>query len=279
MPGPCICSGLSVANCLRQLCPLGTRSLSAQASVCGSRTVGRPEFIRGVQFRPLGRNSLTTFRGQTALRGCPRARGVRCRIAPCRSLCSPPPLPAGRFGLRPRPHWGHASLRDSSLRSPAGKKPLIAHFAGGARYVARTLIGKISLAIVRAPNSPFSAVKMGGPFSLRYLSPLCSPAVGTGQTQRNASWDVSAEIGWLRSAKKRASFFLYNWHCTYSTNGAGMIRCCLDIFATQKASVISYPRWPFMRAMRPVAEWRPFLFNWRFTTPAPRAVAPVVPRR
>ena len=183
MPGSCICSGLPVANCLRQLCPLGTRFLSAQASVCGSRTVGRPEFIRVVQFRPKGRNSLTTFRGQTALRGCPRARGVRCRIAPCRSLCSPPTLPAGRFGLRPRPPWGHASLRDSSLRSPAGKKPVIAHFVGGARYVARTLIGKISLAIVRAPNSPFSAVKMGGPFFLRCLSPLCSPAVGAGQTQ------------------------------------------------------------------------------------------------
>ena len=127
-PALVICSGLPVANCLRQLCPPGTRSLSAQASVCGSRTVGCPEFIRGIQFRPLGRNSLTTFRGQTALRGCPRARGVRCRIAPCRSLCSPPTLPAGRFGLRPRPHWGHASLRDSSLRSPAGKKPYIAHF-------------------------------------------------------------------------------------------------------------------------------------------------------
>ena len=141
VPGSCICSGLPVANCLRQLCPLGTRSLSAQASACGSRTVGRPEFIRVVQFRPKGRNSLTTFRGQTALRGCPRARGVRCRIAPCRSLCSPPTLPAGRFGLRPRPHWGHASLRDSSLRSPAGKKALIAHFDGGARNVARNGVG------------------------------------------------------------------------------------------------------------------------------------------
>ena len=43
VPGSCICSGLPVANCLRQLCPLGTRSLSAQASVCGSRTVGCPE--------------------------------------------------------------------------------------------------------------------------------------------------------------------------------------------------------------------------------------------
>ena len=140
-PALVICSGLPVANCLRQLCPLGTRFLSAQASVCGSRTVGRPEFIRVVQFRPKGRNSLTTFRGQTALRGCPRARGVRCHTAPYRSLCSPPTLSAGRFGLRPRPHWGHASLRDSLLRSPAGKKALIAHFDGGARNVARNGVG------------------------------------------------------------------------------------------------------------------------------------------
>ena len=36
VPDSCICSGLPVANCLRQLCPLGTRSLSAQASACGS---------------------------------------------------------------------------------------------------------------------------------------------------------------------------------------------------------------------------------------------------
>ena len=36
-------------------------------------------------------------------------------------------------------------------------------------------------AIVRARSSPFSAVKMGGPFSLRCLSPLCSSAVGVGQ--------------------------------------------------------------------------------------------------
>ena len=160
----------------------GPRRYAPWASVCGSRTVGCPEFIRGIQFRPLGRNSLTTFRGQTALRGCPRARGVRCRIAPCRSLCSPPTLPAGRFGLRPRPHWGHASLRDSSLRSPAGKKALIAHFDGGARNVARNGVGQLSPAFGARSCSSFSAVKMGGPFSLRCLSPLCSPAVGGGHT-------------------------------------------------------------------------------------------------
>ena len=76
-----------------------------------------------------------------------------------------------------------AVLDLGSLRSPAGKKPFTAHFAGGARYVARSMIGQISPAIRRAPNSPFSAIKMGGPFSLRCLSPPSPPAVGVRHTQ------------------------------------------------------------------------------------------------
>ncbi len=53
--------------------------------------------------------------------------------------------------------------------------------------------------------SPFSAVKMGGPFSLRCLSPLCSPAVGAGQTQI-----VLLEMlrcGWVISRRKRPMGF------------------------------------------------------------------------
>ena len=68
-----------------------------------------------------------------------------------------------------------------SLRSPAGKKASNAHFGGGARYVARSRVSQLTPTIARARSSPFSAVKMGGPFSLRCLSPLCSPAVGVGQ--------------------------------------------------------------------------------------------------
>ena len=177
VPGSCICSGLPVANCLRQLCPLGTRSLSAQASACGSPS------------------------------GCPRARGVRCRIAPCRSLCSPPTLPAGRFGLRPRPHWGHASLRDSSLRSPAGKKASIAHFAGGAHNVARNGVRQLPPSPGARSCSPISAVKMEGPFSLRCLSPLCPGAAGVKQAQ-------PTQVGMLHcsldnfAAQKTVLFFL-----------------------------------------------------------------------
>ena len=51
----------------------------------------------------------------------------------------------------------------------------------GSRAAIGSGVGQITHAIVRARSSPFSAVKMGGPFSLRCLSPLCSPAVGGGQ--------------------------------------------------------------------------------------------------
>ena len=57
-----------------------------------------------------------------------------------------------------------AVLDLGSLRSPAGKKPLIAHFDGGARYVARTMIGLLPLTIVRAPNSPFFRRQNGRAF-------------------------------------------------------------------------------------------------------------------
>ena len=100
--------------------------------------------------------------------------------------------------------------KESQRHGDSGKKPFIAHFDGGARYVARSRVGQLTPTIVRARSSPFSAVKMGGPFSLRCLSPLCSPAVGGGHTHP------------LR---------------------VGMFQCSLYIFATQKASVSLNSRW------------------------------------
>ena len=104
----------------------GPRRYAPWASVCGSRTVGRPEFIRGVQFRA---------------------------VRPEQS----DHVPVGRLP-------SGAVLDLGSLRSPAGKKASIAHFGGGARHVARSIVGQITPTIVRARSSPFSAAKMGGPF-------------------------------------------------------------------------------------------------------------------
>ena len=72
--------------------------------------------------------------------------------------------------------------KESQRHGDSGKKPFIAHFGGGARYVARSTVGLPTFTFVRARSSPFSVIKMGGPFSLRCLSPLCSPAVGGGHT-------------------------------------------------------------------------------------------------
>ncbi len=172
----------------------------------------------------------------------------------------PAPLRVAGFGLRepngwmPRIYSGHPipalrpeqsdhvpwadcpqGLSSASVRfaHPPGKRLLIAHFAGGARNVARNEVGYLSPALGARSCSPFSAVKMSGPFSLRRLSPLVSPAGGAGQTQM-------------------AMF--------------GTFLCSMDISAAQKTSVNIESRWPFLfnehevtpdrRAARPVAERR-----------------------
>ena len=97
------------------------------------------------------------------------------------------PIPAVRPEQSDHVPWADCPQGLSStlvrFAHPSGKKPLIAHFDSGARNVARNGIGQLSPALGARSCSPFSAVKMGGPFSLRCLSPLCSPAVGTRQTQ------------------------------------------------------------------------------------------------
>ena len=75
------------------------------------------------------------------------------------------------------------STKESQRHGDYGKKPFITHFDGGARNVARNGVGQLSPALGARSCSPFSAVKMGRPFSLRCLSPLCSPAADAGQTQ------------------------------------------------------------------------------------------------
>ena len=94
-----------------------------------------------------------------------------------------------------------AVLGLGSLRSPAGKKASIAHFAGGAHNVARNGVGQLSPALEARSCSLFSSFKKGKAFSLRCLSPLCSPTVGVGQAQPTQ---------------------------------VGMLHCSLDNFAAQK---------------------------------------------
>ena len=101
-----------------------------------------------------------------------------------------------------------AVLDLGSLRSPARKKASIAHFAGGARNVARIKVASYFLRLCALLCSPFSAVKMGGPFSLRCLTPLCFPAVGAGQTQMTMIGMFGGGLDGFAARKDRLNFLL-----------------------------------------------------------------------
>ena len=172
--------------------------------------------------------------------------------------------PAARRGLRPAVAL-RAVLVLGSLRSPAGKKASTAHFGGGARYVARSGVGQLTHAIVRARSSPFSAVKMGGPFSLRCLSPLCSPAVGGRQT-------YLLQVKMVPTAWRSCSAKYEGFCFRRSRRGAGL----------PLAGVISESHRPAgfgAQAMRPVAEWRSALAKRQGAAPDRRAARPVAERR
>ena len=53
----------------------------------------------------------------------------------------------------------------------------------------------------------------------------------------------------------------------------------LGDFAREKVSVVSKSRWPFLRAMRPVAEWRSMPYKQQGAASDPRAARPVAERR
>ena len=110
----------------------------------------------------------------------------------------PTSLRAVGFGLReplrgcPRPRLAALTRR---------KKAFIAHFDGGARNVARNEAGQLTHTGGARSCSPFSADKMGGPFSLRCLSPPCPGAVGGGHTQPLQGGMLWRSLCFFRKAK------------------------------------------------------------------------------
>ena len=162
---------------------------------------------------------------------------------------------------------------------PSGKKASIAHFDGGARNVARNGVGQLSPTLGARSCSPFSAVKMGGPFSLRCLSPLCSPAGGTGHTQMAVLGMCLCCLDGFAAQENRLDFSSVIGASHTQIVPLGIIpHRNLDIFVTQKASVGSNPRWPFLRAGGPVARRREQGIYTRPASREARCRAAVKPR-
>ena len=167
--------------------------------------VGRPEFIRVVQFRPKGRNSLTTFRGQTALRGCPR------------------------------PRLAALTRREKALYCPFLKE--------GVRNVARRLVGEITHAIGRARAHSFPLSKRARLFPSAAYRRSAPPQLALGRlNQCKLGYCIAA---WITSWCRKTGLIFSSAFDSIHTQIApvGILRHGLDSFATQNASVNLESRW------------------------------------
>ena len=147
--------------------------------------------------------TLDCFKGRTEgfQRASGKPFGAPAGAIPCPGgLDAPTPARIGTCRPMGRSHFSFGGERKVCKRKPAARrlreKALYCPFLKeGVRNVARSGVDQITHAIVRARSSPFSAVKMGGPFSLRCLSPLCSGAVGGGQAYPLRGGMLSCSLG------------------------------------------------------------------------------------
>ena len=178
--------------------------------------------------------------GLSSSTGCPVSHSslpvaLLASHPPCGSLWATPKAPLGpRF---PSGQFATLTRREKALDCPFLKE--------GVRNVARNGVGQRPPTSGARSCSPFSAVKMGGPFSLRCLSPLCSAAAGTGQTQMALLGMSRCGLRGFAAQKNGLDFFFAAGTIHTQITSLGMRRYKLNIFVTQKASMDSYPRWPF----------------------------------
>ena len=169
--------GLAVSWGSRQLrCPKVSKGERREA---GIQWIQPPKAVSDPEFRQTTSGAHgSANRADCLPRGKPSGAPVGIHL-PLLGLDAP--TPARTVGLPPRrgivlSFDAKESTKESTRHGDSGKKAPIAHFDGGARNVARNEAGQLTHTGGARSCSPFSADKMGGPFSLRCLSPLCFAA-------------------------------------------------------------------------------------------------------
>ena len=81
--------------------------------------------------------------------------------------------------------------KESQRHGDSGKKPFIAHFAGGARNVARDIVGELSPSFVRAPVLAFFRRQNGRAFFPPLPIAALLPRSWREADSTNASWDIA----------------------------------------------------------------------------------------
>ena len=145
--------------------------------------------------------------------------------------------PAARRGLRSAVAPSGLSSTSVRFAHPPGKSLLLPILPAGLATSRVIKLDSYPQRLCALLCSPISAVKMGGPFSLRCLSPLCSPRRRRWADSNGGAWDSLVLRGWTRCFHGQTCFPIRGWCKPYSNYTSWTLRCNLDISARQKASV------------------------------------------
>ena len=145
--------------------------------------------------RPMGRSHFS-FDGERKV--CKRkpaarhSRGGPRRYAPWASVC-------GAL-------WAVLDL--GSLRLPAGKKASTAHFDGGARNVARNLVGQITPTLVRAPVLAFFRRQNGRAFFPSLPNAALLPRSWHRADSNSGAWELQRS---LAASQRRETDLIFSF--------------------------------------------------------------------
>ena len=157
-----------------------------------------------------------------------------------------------------RSHFSFDGERKVCKRKPAarhyGKKPFIAHFDGGARNVARNFVGELPPTFARAPVLPFFRRQNGRAFFPSLPNAALLPRSWHRADSNSGAWELQRSLAASQRRETDLIFFLYSWRKACLISASWDAAICHKYFTTQKASMVSNPCWPLLRAMRPVAE-------------------------
>ena len=101
-----------------------------------------------------------------------------------------------------------AVLDLGSLRLPAGKKPFIAHFDGGARNVARNFVGELPPTFARAPVLPFFRRQNGRAFFPSLPNAALLPRSWHRADSNSGAWELQRS---LSASQRRETDLIFSF--------------------------------------------------------------------
>ncbi len=188
--------------------------------------------------------------------------------------------PSASLGGGLRPAVAPSGLSSSSVRfaHPPGKSPLLPILTAGLVMSRASELARLCLPSCALGARLFPPSKWAGLFPSAAYRRSASSQLAWGRLTP-CGVGCFGVVGRFCGVNKRADFL-----CPVGGGQAYPLRvevlqCSSYFFAAQKASGISNPRWPLLRAMRPVAKWRSMLYNRQGAAPDRRAARPIAERR